>query len=76
MQCCGMGYEWHYHNIKVGDVVLIHNDSPRNKWPQVIVEELIIGGDGAVRAVRIQIKGGITTRPITMLYPMEINSYE
>ena len=64
------------HNVKVGDVVLVHNDSPRNNWPLAIVDGLIIGGDGGVRAVRIQIKGGITIRPITKLYPMEINSYQ
>ena len=36
------------------ECVLVHNDSQRNKWPLAIVEDLIIGGDGAVRAVRIR----------------------
>ena len=31
------------HNVKVGDVVLVHNISLKNKWPLAIVEELIIG---------------------------------
>ena len=39
------------HRVTVGDVVLIHNDSLRNMWPLGVVEELISGGDGAVRAV-------------------------
>ena len=60
-------------NVKVGDVVLVHNDAPRNTWPLGIVQELEPGGDGAVRAARIQTKGGVTTRPIIRLYPMEIN---
>lgn len=64
------------HNVKVGDVVLIHDESPRNKWPLSVIEELIPGGDGAVRAVRVRTKRGITTRPITKLYPLEINCVE
>ena len=56
--------------------MLVHNDSPRNTWPLGVVEELIPGGDGAVRAVRIRIRGGITIRPITKLYPMDINCLE
>ncbi|MES9974415.1 MAG: DUF1759 domain-containing protein [Candidatus Thiodiazotropha sp.] len=61
------------HKARVGDVVLVHKDSPRNTWPLGVVHELLPGGDGAVRAARVRIKGGITTRPITKLYPMEIN---
>ena len=57
------------HRVTVGDVVLVHKDSPRNTWPLGVVEELIAGGDGAVRAVRIRIRGGITTRNMTKLYP-------
>ena len=64
------------HRVTVGDVLLVNNDSPSNTWPLGVVEELIPGGDGAVRAVRIRIRGGITTRPITKLYPMEINCLE
>ena len=54
----------------------VHNDMPRNMWPLGVVEELIPGGDGAVGAVRIRIRGGTTTRLITNLYPMEINCLE
>ena len=56
--------------------MLVHNDSPRNTWPLGVIEELIPGGDGALRAVQIRIRGGITTLPITKLYPMEINCLE
>ena len=39
--------------IKVGDVVLVHYDSPRISWKMAVVEELIIGGDGFIRAANI-----------------------
>ena len=45
------------HNVKVGDIELVHKESPRNTWPLGVVEELIPGGDGAVRTVRFRTKG-------------------
>jgi len=41
-------------DIKVGDVVLIHNEGPRLDWKLAVVEELIVGGDGLVRAANIR----------------------
>ncbi|XP_069108230.1 uncharacterized protein [Argopecten irradians] len=59
--------------LKVGDVVLVYNDSPRNKWPLAIKEKLAVGGDGLVSSATIRTKNGTTTRPIGKLYPLEIN---
>ena len=59
-------------NVGVEGVVLVHKDLPRNTWPLGVVDELP-GGDGAVRAARVRTNEGITTRPITKLYPMKIN---
>jgi len=39
--------------IKVGDVILVHNEGPRIDWKLAVVEELIIGGDDLVRAANI-----------------------
>ena len=36
--------------IKVGDVVLVHDDTPRVSWKMAVIEELIKGNDGLVRA--------------------------
>ena len=44
--------------IAVGDVVLVHNDGPRIKWRRAVVEELIHGGDGLVRAANIRTSTG------------------
>ena len=60
--------------IKVGDIVLIHDDIPRLKWKMAVVEQLIQGRDGYTRAENIRYNGGRTNRPITKLYPLELSS--
>ena len=32
-------------SIKVGDIVLVHDDIPRNKWKVAVVEQLLQGAD-------------------------------
>ena len=44
--------------VKIGDVVLIHNDSPRIRWKMEVVENLIKGKDGLPRAVEIRTSNG------------------
>lgn len=61
------------HNVKVGEVVLVYKARPRNAWLLGVDEELEPGGDGAVRGGWVRSKGGITLRPITKLYLIEIN---
>ena len=58
------------------DVVLVHDELPRNKWSLSITEKIITCGDGLIRSARVRTKVGITTRPITKLYPLEINCDE
>ena len=38
-----------------------------------VVEDLIVGEDGLMRAATIRTTSGMTTRPITKLYPVELN---
>ena len=58
--------------IKAGDVVQIHDESPRTRWKLAIVEDLITGNDGRVRAAKIRTASGFTNRPIVKLYPLEV----
>ena len=37
-----------------------------------VVEELNTGGDGMVRSAVIRTKNGLTSRPITKLFPLEV----
>ena len=62
--------------ISVGDVVLEHNDGPRMKWRLAVVEELIHGGDGQVRAANIRTSTGRTNRPVVRLIPLEVSAQD
>ena len=57
--------------IKVGDIVLIHNTTPRLNWSLGKVLELYPGDDGIVRVVRLKTATGETNRDISLLYPLE-----
>ena len=59
--------------IKVGDVVLVHDDTPRVSWKMAVIEELIKGNDGLVRAANIRTAAGRTNRAITRLVPLEVS---
>ena len=59
--------------VQKGDVVIIHDDAPRVTWRLAVIEDLIVGGDGLVRAATIRTGNRITNRPITKLYPLELN---
>ena len=60
--------------IKVENVVSVHDDGPRVNWRLAIVTKLLVGGDGLTRAAEIRTSTGTTNRPITKLYPLEVNS--
>ena len=62
--------------MKVGEVVLIQDDTPRIDWKLAVVEELIEGKDGLVRAAHIRTAQGRTNRPISKLCPLEVSSDE
>ena len=55
--------------VKVGDIVLVHDDGTRINWKLAIVEKLLPGRDGLLHAVIIHTQGGTTNRPIAKLYP-------
>jgi hypothetical protein len=80
-----------YHNcnnkipkkqISVGDLVLIEDKLPRNRWKMGVVLELYIGRDGCARGCKLRTitrnSGKISywNRPINKLYPLEITSSE
>ena len=64
-------------NPKKGEVVIIHDDlTPRAKWKLGVIEELYFSKDDLVRSVRLRTANGQTNRPISKLYPLEIESIE
>ena len=60
-------------NINVGDVVQIQEDSPRVNWKLAVIEELVHGNDGMVRSVKLRTTNGLTNRPVSKLYPLEVS---
>ena len=54
-------------------MVIVHDDIPRTNWKLAVVERLITGLDGISRAAEIRTAGGRTNRPITKLFPLEVN---
>ena len=41
-------------NVKVGDVVLLRDKTPRSEWPLGVVTEACVGQDGLVRTVKVK----------------------
>lgn len=63
--------------VKQGEVVIIHDNTPRNQWKLGVIRTLLPGKDGVVRAVKLRTsRGNELTRPIEKLYPLEISSEE
>ena len=59
--------------IRKGDDMIVHDDKSRVQWKLAVVEELIEGRDGFVRAAHIKMDNLRTTRPIVKLYPLEVS---
>ena len=65
--------------IEIGEVVLVHDKVPRNRWKTGVVTERYEGADGFCRGCKIRTltkTGRITylNRPVNKLYPLEIQS--
>ena len=54
--------------IKVGDVVIVHDEKIRLQWRLAVVERLISGKDNLIRAAHIRMGTYRTTRPIYSSY--------
>ena len=60
--------------IKIGDVVLIYDDSPRASWKMAVIENLIKRNDRYVQVAEVRTSSVETNQPIYKLYPLEISS--
>ena len=62
--------------LSVGDVVILKSEERnrnRNYWPLGIIEKLIVGRDGVVRAERVRTRKTVLERAIQRLYPLELS---
>lgn len=62
--------------VKIGEIVQIHDDTHRNAWKLGIIDKLLVGEDNRVRSVQLKTARGYTNRPIAKLYPLEVNATE
>jgi len=60
--------------VKISDIVLVHDDTARVNWKLAVIESLNKGADDMIRSVNIRTASGRTNRPIARLYPLEVNS--
>ena len=60
--------------VKVGNVVQVQDETKRINWRLAIIESLITGKDGLVRAANIRTSTGCTNRPIAKLYPLKVRA--
>ena len=66
--------------ISVGDIVIIKDDHlPRGQWKLGMVQEILTGRDGLIRAATVKVAScdrrySTFKRPIQLLYPLEIHS--
>ena len=63
-------------SVKVGDVVLNHDDKPRVNWKLALVTSINRGRDGLVRSANLRTANGTTNRPITRLHRLEVQAKE
>ncbi|KAL3087458.1 hypothetical protein niasHT_023706 [Heterodera trifolii] len=59
-------------SFRVGEIVIIHNESPRNKCKLCKVIKLIPSDDGLVRSAVVWTQKTELNRPVTKLYPLEL----
>ena len=57
--------------MKVGDIVLIHDDGPKLHWRLGVIDSL--RNDGLCRAMNVRTSNRVTSRPISRLYPLEVS---
>ena len=53
---------------------MVHDNCSRIKWKLAVIESLIRDSDGMVRLPNIRMKNGVTNRPLTKLYPIEVTA--
>ena len=62
---------------KVGTVVIVNDDEPRNKWRTGRIIDVISSNDGVVRSAVLKLTNGATVRrPIKLLHPLKFGGSE
>lgn len=60
-------------NLRPGDLVLVHQDTPPLSWPLARVTEVSSGQDGVVRVVRLKTQNTTLSRPAVKVFLLPCN---
>lgn len=60
-------------NLKIGDLVLIHQSTPPLTWPLARIIGVTPGKDKVVRVVHLKTAQGTLTRPAVKVFPLPVN---
>lgn len=58
----------------MGDIVLIHDNTPRIQWRLAVIEEVNEGDDGLIHSANVRTSTERTNHPITKLYSLEVTA--
>lgn len=59
-------------NLKIGDLVLVHMNTPPLTWPLARIIAVHPGPDGVVRVVDLKTPNGHLTRPVVKVFPLPL----
>ena len=66
--------------VSIGDVVIVHDDTPRGTWRLGLVEEKLQRRDGECQGAIVRVKSGegpsFMRRPLQRLFPFEVHQQD
>jgi len=60
--------------INIDNVVLVHDDCVRVNWKLAVLERFVERKYGSLHSATIHTKNGVTNRPVSKLYPLEVTA--
>ena len=53
---------------------MVYDEGPRSSWKLAVIEDLLRGGDGLVRAAHIHTSTDYINRLVSKLYPLDVTA--
>jgi len=62
--------------VKVGNIVLIHDDTPGVQWKLAVMKQVNKGADGLIRSANVRKTARTTNQPVARLYSLGVTAKE